>query len=157
MRSRVMVFFLIALAAPTLLCDPITARGDGPAPLSLTTTPVRFWLLVCSLAVLFFVVLLTAVRLPALAYWSILLGIVGATATAGLLWPDLLVLAAYGCQWERHPGEQHQRLEACQRVGRRVRVNRRDRTIMTGVEGLEHVESLRAAHLADDEPIRSHA
>ena len=53
-------------------------------------------------------------------------------------------------------GHQGHRLEAPERVTRRVRVRGRERTIVSRVHRLEHVEGLTAADLTDDDPIRSH-
>ena len=60
---------------------------------------------------------------------------------------------------EREPrvGEQHQRLEPRQRVGGAVGVDGGHRTVVAGVERLEHVERLARAHLADDEAVGTHA
>ena len=44
-----------------------------------------------------------------------------------------------------------------ERVARRVRVDRRQRALVTGVHRLEHVERLGAANLADDDPVGAHA
>ena len=51
----------------------------------------------------------------------------------------------------------HQRLEAGQRVARRVGVDRRQRAFVARVHRLEHVERLGAANLADDDPVGAHA
>jgi len=45
--------------------------------------------------------------------------------------------------------------ESRERLLGRVRVNGRERPGVAGVEGLEQVERLAAAHLADDDPIGS--
>ena len=54
-------------------------------------------------------------------------------------------------------GHQHEHLEPVQRVTRRVRVDRRERSVVAGVHRLEHVERLGAADLADDDPVGPHA
>ena len=54
-------------------------------------------------------------------------------------------------------GEQHERLEPGERVGRTVGVDGGHRAVVTGVERLEHVERLAAADLADDEAVGPHA
>jgi hypothetical protein len=53
-------------------------------------------------------------------------------------------------------GHQRHRLEAPERVTRRVRVRGRERTIVSRVHGLEHVEGLTSANLSHDDAIRSH-
>ena len=65
-------------------------------------------------------------------------------------------LGAHRGERERDPTEQHERLEPGERVGRRVRVHGRERAVVTGVERLQHVEGLAAAHLADDQPVGPH-
>ena len=52
---------------------------------------------------------------------------------------------------------QHHRLETGERVARGVGVHRRQRAVVARVHGLEHVERLRAADLADDDPVGAHA
>ena len=52
---------------------------------------------------------------------------------------------------------QHEHLEPVQRVARRVRVDRGERSVVAGVHRLEHVERLGAADLADDDPVGPHA
>ncbi len=54
-------------------------------------------------------------------------------------------------------GHQHHGLEAGQGVSGSVGVERRERTVVSGVHGLEHVEGLATAHLADDDAIGPHA
>ena len=54
-------------------------------------------------------------------------------------------------------GHQHHHLEPVQRVARRVGVDRRQRAVVAGVHGLEHVERLGAADLADDDAVGPHA
>ena len=54
-------------------------------------------------------------------------------------------------------GHEHHRLEAAQRIARRVRVDRRQRAVVTRVHRLEHVERLGAADLADDDAVGPHA
>src|SRR5205814_9723441 len=51
----------------------------------------------------------------------------------------------------------HARLEAGERVARRVRVDRRERALVARVHRLEHVQGLGAADLADDDPVGAHA
>ena len=57
---------------------------------------------------------------------------------------------------QRDVCHQRKRLDAPQRVGRGVRVHGRHRPVVPGVESLEHVERLRTAHLADDDPVGAH-
>ena len=57
---------------------------------------------------------------------------------------------------QAHPGHQRQRLDPPQRVRGRVRVHGRQRAVVAGVQRLEHVERLRAAHLADHDPVGPH-
>ena len=54
-------------------------------------------------------------------------------------------------------GHQHHRLDAGERVARRVGVDRRQRAVVARVHRLEHVERLGAAALADDDPVGAHA
>ena len=65
-------------------------------------------------------------------------------------------LGAYRPKWEPDTGEQHERLEARERVGRAVGVKGRKGAVVTGVERLEHVERFAAPHLSDDDAIRAH-
>ena len=55
------------------------------------------------------------------------------------------------------PGHEHERLHAAIGVARRVRVQRRDRSLVAGVHRLQHVEALGAADLADDDAVGPHA
>ena len=54
-------------------------------------------------------------------------------------------------------GREDERLQAGERVAGGVGVDRRQRALVAGVHGLEHVERLRAADLADDDPVGPHA
>src|SRR5687768_4559400 len=67
---------------------------------------------------------------------------------------DLLANGAHGQIEARH---EHHRLDPGERIAWRVGVDGAERPIVTRVHGLEHVESLSAANLADDDAIRSHA
>ena len=67
---------------------------------------------------------------------------------------DLLPDRAHRQVVARH---QHHRLDARERVTRRVCVHRRQRPVVTGVHRLQHVERLGAANLADDDPVGTHA
>ena len=53
-------------------------------------------------------------------------------------------------------GHHHHRLEAGQRVPRRVGVDGRHASVMAGVHGLQHVQGLSAAHLTDKNSVRAH-
>ena len=55
------------------------------------------------------------------------------------------------------PGHEHHGLEPGQRVAGRVGVDGRDRAVVAGVHGLEHVEGLGPADLADDDAVGPHA
>ena len=48
-------------------------------------------------------------------------------------------------------------LDPGDRVARRVRVAGAERAVVAGVHRLQHVQRLGAAHLADDDPVGSHA
>ena len=67
---------------------------------------------------------------------------------------DLLADRAQGQVIASH---QYHRLETREPVARRVGVHGRQRPVMAGVEGLQHVERLGAAHLPHDYAIRTHA
>ena len=54
-------------------------------------------------------------------------------------------------------GHRHHRVEAIQRVARAVGVDRRQAAVVAGVHGLQHVQRLVAADLADDDAIGPHA
>ena len=54
-------------------------------------------------------------------------------------------------------GHRHHRVEAVQRVARAVGVDGRQAAVVAGVHGLQHVERLVAADLADDDAVRPHA
>ena len=54
-------------------------------------------------------------------------------------------------------GHQHHRLDAGQRVTRAVGVHRRQRAVVAGVHGLEHVQRLGATDLAHDDAVGPHA
>ena len=58
---------------------------------------------------------------------------------------------------EVEAGHEHHRLDAGQRVTRGVGVDRGERAVVAGVHGLEHVEGLGAADLADDDAVGPHA
>ena len=66
-------------------------------------------------------------------------------------------LLADGAQRQVDAGHQHHRLEAGEHVARRVGVAGRHRAVVAGVHGLEHVERLAAAALADDDAVGPHA
>ena len=55
------------------------------------------------------------------------------------------------------PGHQHQGLEPGQGVAGAVGVDGGQRAVVAGVHGLEHVEGLAAAALADDDAVGAHA
>jgi len=57
---------------------------------------------------------------------------------------------------QRVAGHQDQVLEAVQCVARAVRVDRGERSVMARVHGLEHVQHLVAAHLADHDAVGTH-
>jgi hypothetical protein len=65
-------------------------------------------------------------------------------------------LLAHGRMRQSHPGHQRKRLDPAQRVLRRVRMHRAERSLVPRVERLQHVERLRPAHLADHDPVRPH-
>src|SRR5579885_1535256 len=54
-------------------------------------------------------------------------------------------------------GHQHHVLDPAQSVARRVRVDRRHGAVVPGVNGLQHVEGLGTADLADDDAVGPHA
>ena len=54
-------------------------------------------------------------------------------------------------------GHEHHRLEAGERVARRVGVHGGQRAVVAGVHRLEHVQRLAAADLADDDAVGAHA
>ena len=66
-------------------------------------------------------------------------------------------LRAHRGDRQRDAGEQRQRLEPGERRGRTVGVDGRQRTVVTGVERLQHVERFAAADLTDDQPVGPHA
>ena len=68
---------------------------------------------------------------------------------------DLLAAARVTGRFE--PGHADHRLEPRQGVARRVGVDGGHRAVVAGVHGLEHVERLGAAALADDDPVGPHA
>ena len=67
---------------------------------------------------------------------------------------DLLADRAHG---QVVAGHQHHRLDARERVARRVGVHRGERAVVARVHRLEHVQRLGAADLADDDPVGAHA
>ena len=66
---------------------------------------------------------------------------------------DLLADGAHG---QVDAGHQHHGLEAGQGVARGVGVHGRDRPVVAGVHGLEHVERGTVADLTDDDPVGPH-
>ena len=66
-------------------------------------------------------------------------------------------LFADGAHRKIEAGHQHHRLDARERVALAVGVNRRQRAVVTGVHGLQHVERFGAAALADDDAVGAHA
>ena len=66
-------------------------------------------------------------------------------------------LLADGAHRQVHAGHQHHGLEAGDGVARGVGVDGGQRAVVAGVHGLEHVEGLAAAALADDDAVRPHA
>src|ERR1700694_4458456 len=67
---------------------------------------------------------------------------------------DLLPDGAYR---KIEPGHQHQGLEAGERIPRAVGVDGGHGAVVSGVHGLQHVQRFAAAHLTDDETIRTHS
>jgi hypothetical protein len=65
-------------------------------------------------------------------------------------------LLAKGLDGEVDAGHGHHVLDPAQGIPRGVGVDRGQRAVVAGVHGLEHVQRLAAAHLADDDPLRSH-
>ena len=66
-------------------------------------------------------------------------------------------LLADGADRQVHAGHQHHGLETGERVTRGVGVQRRDRAVVAGVHGLEHVEGGGVADLTDDDAVGAHA
>ena len=54
------------------------------------------------------------------------------------------------------PGEQDERLESVERLEHTVRVHRGERSVVTGVQRLQHVERLAASDLSDDDAVGAH-
>src|SRR5205823_1418951 len=65
-------------------------------------------------------------------------------------------LLADGPHGQVKAGHQHHGLEAAEGVTGAVAVHRGHRALVTGVHGLEHVESLGAADLAHDDAVGTH-
>ena len=65
-------------------------------------------------------------------------------------------LGADGARRQAGDAHLHHVLDAGQRVARGVGVDGADRAVMAGVHGLQHVEGLGAAHLADDDAVGPH-
>ena len=65
-------------------------------------------------------------------------------------------LLANGAHRQVHARHEAHRLETREHVARRVRVNGRDRPVVAGVHGLEHVEGFARPDLADDDALRAH-
>src|SRR5207302_92771 len=65
-------------------------------------------------------------------------------------------LRAHRLERDVDGGHHHHRLEAGQRVARRVGVDGRHRTVVPGVHRLQHVQRLRTADLADQDPVGPH-
>ena len=65
-------------------------------------------------------------------------------------------LLAQGGVREPEVGHQGERLDAPQRLGRRAGVDRAERAVVAGGQRGQHVERLRAAHLADHDPVGPH-
>src|SRR5579859_4118686 len=66
---------------------------------------------------------------------------------------DLLTNDANG---QIHAGHQCQRFQAGNRIARGIRVYRRQRPIVAGVHGLEHIQRLATTTLSDHDTIRAH-
>ena len=66
-------------------------------------------------------------------------------------------LRAHGAGRQVDAGHADHVFETSQRLARRVRVNRRHRTVMAGVHRLQHVERFFTAALTDDDPVRAHS
>ena len=66
-------------------------------------------------------------------------------------------LLADGADRQVHAGHQHHRLETGQGVARGVGVQRRDRAVVAGVHGLQHVEGGGVTDLTDDDAVGPHA
>src|SRR4051812_32884273 len=73
----------------------------------------------------------------------------------------MLMALAICCRMARSgrssPGHRDHGLEPAQRNARRVRVQRGQRAVMTGVHGLEHVHGFGAPDLAHDDAVGTHA
>ena len=56
-----------------------------------------------------------------------------------------------------HPPHRHHDFQSCNGITSIIRVDRRQRTFVSSVHGLQHVNRFRPADFADDQPIRSHS
>src|SRR5258708_2200917 len=65
-------------------------------------------------------------------------------------------LAADHVYRQVHAGHQRQRFQAGHAVARRVGVDCRERSVVAGIHGLEHVQRFTATALADHDAIRAH-
>ena len=65
-------------------------------------------------------------------------------------------LLADGAERQIHACHEYHRLESGEHVAGTVGVARGHRAVMAGVHGLEHVERLGRATLADDDPVGAH-
>ena len=65
-------------------------------------------------------------------------------------------LLPHGLLGQVHVAHRDHRFDTREGVARRVGVNRGERTVVAGVHGLQHVERLFAAHLADDDAVGAH-
>ena len=89
----------------------------------------------------------------------------GGDAAGAVLEPGLLDdqvdragdLLADGADRKVHAGHQDHGLETRERVARGVGVQGRDRAVVAGVHGLEHVERRGVTDLTDDDPVGTHA
>ena len=113
---------------PSLVCWK-SSLGE----MRLQLAPVRFWLLLCSLSALLLVVVLTVVSMPGYVYGLILALVTLAIGAMGLFWPDLLGLAAFGCE----PAL----LILCVLVGVRWRMHHRYRRQMVFMPGFQQIKN----------------
>ena len=123
----------IAAPAPDANDPSFVCWKSSLGEMRLLQVPARFWLLLCSLSVLLLFFVLNLVSMPGYLYGLVLALVTLMIGAIGLFWPDLLGLAAFGCE----PAL----LILCVLLGVRWRLHHRYRQQMVFMPGFQQIKN----------------
>jgi hypothetical protein len=136
----------LAPAAPDTGDPSLVCWKSSLGEMRLQLAPVRFWLLLCSLSALLLVIVLTVVSMPGYLYGLILALFTLLIGAIGLFWPDLLGLAAFGCE----PAL----VILCVLLGLRWRLHHRYRQQMVFMPGFQQIKNGSSLNRKDGSKVR---